>query len=1120
MTTPITRPNKRAIIDATDIFRDAMRPFIVRNLQSVRGASVQQAIESCLSGNSLFNFQKRLRTERQIQGAIDLNDMPHIIGRYWKDAFGGALNYDQTSRNLMWLIVESRNAASHPGSEDIDINDAATSLTLIARMLGRINEPANQRRVEEIRDQLQSEVPPPPAEPATQDKPNARPAAVRARGVNITLKPWREVIRPNRDIVNGDFAHAEFAANLQKVHDNDAPSGYANPVIFFGQTHITAGIRSLLVNTLKRISGNGGDPVIQTRTGFGGGKTHSLIAIHHVIKHNGALTNPSDGAASDIVAKEIRAIMNDAGANPDDGVQAQVAVLDGTHLSPTDEQTTDDGSPLNTLWGVMAYQLGGQLAYDIIGAAARSGSAPGGAQLDALLAHVGPCVIMIDEIIAYARNKGADLDSIYTFMQNLTQTVGASKNAALVVTLPETNTEAGDERGRQALNTIGHLFARLDALWTPLEVHEAYEVVRRRIFGADIDEDQRDKTCETFHRLYIRQKREYPDGVADPRYLATMKTCYPIHPEVFTRLYNDWSSYPQFQRTRGVLRIMSNWVSRLYRDGDPSPLIMPASLPLSDPSVSQEFTRMLGDGQWQPVISEADSDGSRTDVIDGSVAAFGEMGGAARRLARAIFYGSARSGVAPGVDTRAIMLGVVQPGHQPSPYKEALQRMSQSLYYLYSEDGRYYFYAEENLTKVAGDRIGNLDPARAPAYIVQALQAAARMSSNILICPAGSEDVPDTDELRLVVIHPNRNIRTRATEADAARDFALDVLDSRGNSPRIRKNGLLFLAAKTDDCRALIAAAAKVMAWDSIINGDNRVPNLRGQRASQARAQLQDARAEFDNALVRAYSRVLAPAQPSPNEAAYDFTETGTAAHITGEIFSAAFEACRQNETLAPVIAPSALLNMLDRYIWSGAAQPRDHIGVGELWEMTRAYVYMHRLSDKSALRECVANGVQSGEFGYADSYDGADYGGMRLGDGSFTAADVADGGLIVARDMAQLVIEETPAAPPAYAAASAAQGGAVLDAPAAYPEQAQPIDAPLRHIARTILARKRLTGDISTDDFADIRAEIVQVLARDGAEVEVEITVRATKPDGFSDHALRAARENAVQLGLDIEND
>ncbi len=217
----------------------------------------------------------------------------------------------------------------------------------------------------------------------------------------------------------------------------------------------------------------------------------------------------------------------------------------------------------------------------------------------------------------------------------MTQSVRRSGTVSLVITLPQSRVEAGGAVGAEALDRLGSLLerveteeddpevpdrldslmGRIEAVWEPLAVNEAFEVVRRRLFDEIADPAARDQTCEAFVRMYSHDRAEYPQGVTERNYLERVKACYPIHPEIFDRLYSDWSSIPGFQRTRGVLRMMADCVSRLYLSSDPSPLIMPGNLPFSDERLANEFNRLLP-GEWGPVLSEVDSDNSRTDNID------------------------------------------------------------------------------------------------------------------------------------------------------------------------------------------------------------------------------------------------------------------------------------------------------------------------------------------------------------------------------------------------------------------------------------------------------------------------------------------------------------------------
>ena len=588
ITTP--RPNRDALNKAIDVYRDAMRPFIVRTLKRVKGAKPEDLIERALPPNQADEV-KRARASKDIGNAIDMGHFPHVVQKNWVEAFASPLQ-DRVVQNLIWVISHARNEAAHPGESDLDHNYVMSRLSDIADVLRRADQAA-AKKVEDIRAEWLDLTRETPAEPPVA----TIPLDIKAGGGVPNLKPWREVIRPAQDVTQGAFKDADFAAQLQTVYDGRAAQNeYGDPVAFFARTYLTPGMRALLVNALKRVAGAGGDPVIQMKTGFGGGKTHSLIALYHLMTSMDALANPPGSGNR---SNETLALMREAGLDADQPIRANVAVLDGTHLAPTDAGVTEKGDPLNTLWGVMANQLGRQQAYDLIGEAARTGSAPGGGQLDGILTAFGPCVILIDELLAYTRNADKAFDSVLTFLQNLTQAVSRSSNSILVVTLPAAKAEAGGDVGQEALekieremDSVERVFARTEVIWRPLEVNEAFEVVRRRLFGDEIDEEERDAACKAFVDMYGRAKAEYPPGVFEQRYLERMKACYPIHPEIFDRLYEDWSSIPQFQRTRGVLRVMANCISRLYRSEDPAPLIMPGGMPFSDNRISDEFVNL------------------------------------------------------------------------------------------------------------------------------------------------------------------------------------------------------------------------------------------------------------------------------------------------------------------------------------------------------------------------------------------------------------------------------------------------------------------------------------------------------------------------------------------------
>ena len=1088
------RPNQNALYEALNIYRDAMRPFILRNLKTVHNLAPEDRIQN--------------------EADIDIGDFPHLFRRYWREAFEHCFDPDHDIRSAVGLITEARNKVFHPETDDIDFSYALSRLYEIAEMLGHINAPEQKREVEGIREKLFDS-----AAPTVEPKPK------RARRKTSDLKPWRDVIRPNTDVIEGTFRKSEFAADLQEVFEGKAKTPeYGETDIFFNQTYITPGLRQLLVNTLKRLGSKDGDPVIQLKTGFGGGKTHSLIALYHLVTGINILRELPADTAYKRLRTEIESILDEAEWDPNTPLNANIAVLVGTYLSTTDADETQQGDPLNTLWGMMADQLGGQDAYNIIRRAAREGIAPGGNQLDALFEHVGPSVILMDELVAYVRNvQGVTQESIYTFFQALTESVNRSKNVTLVATLPEGHVQAGGEGGMTVLDTLESILERVDAVSIPLEVDNAYEVVRRRLFGNLIDETERDLTCEAFRKMYQNSQREYPSNVSDQDYLKRMKACYPIHPEVFDRLFQDWSAIPGFQRTRGVLRIMATWISRLYQEQDPSLLIMPANLTLDDPTLADEFTRLLArsGGNWDPVVKEVDSHGSRTDQIDRNSQSFIEAGSAARRIARTIFLGSAASHAVKGISQRQIHLGVVEPKQGVSVYNDALGRMSGNLYFLYHLDDRYYFHTQENLNKVAIDRAAGYTEEDIYMEIVSRLERAIGRDPNVHVCPTPQSSVKDSETLQYVVLHPQASLPSREKENDTASETALRLLrySKDDEQQRTFKNTLLFIAARRDDIRELRNLVKNYLAWNAIMNGDalhRALTGLEGARLDQTMENLESAENAVTDTLFNAYRHGLVPSQTDPQKNDYRFSEVATKTD-SPRIVTRFRDTLIAEEAIVTEIAPDIFAGKLQQYIWSSDAY-QEHIGLNTLWERMAQNVYMPRLRDRNVLAACLRDGIAAGTFGYASAYQDGDYQNFRFEEqmgGLRIAEDTS--AVLINPEMAKLIKEEKEKQQEAAASESAPDTATQTeDAPTDVV-----VEPPQPKGPTQVVVTKALQLELHFGDEIDIlQDEIARTLQKDGGNVKIEITVTANKSEGFSENTTRAVKQNSEHLNAQFRID
>ena len=291
---------------------------------------------------------------------------------------------------------------------------------------------------------------------------------------------------------------------------------------------------------------------------------------------------------------------------------------------------------------------------------------PGKEVLTELIRKAAPCVLLIDELLGFIRQlelgkqfKAGTFDSNISFIQALTESMKAVPNSILLASLPESDLEVGGTMGQRALNSLEKYFARLESVWKPVGTEEAFEIVRRRLFETHGQRAEVEGISRQFSDFYRQNAEKFPVETQSNEYFERICRSYPIHPEIFDRLYVDWSTLEKFQRTRGVLQYMAIVIHRLWNSDNKDALIMPGSLPLEDSNVCNKSIHYLPQG-WEPVIErEVDGPRSAPHEIDGRHTLFGGVQ-AARRTARTIFLGSApstREQMIRGIEGRANIAG-------------------------------------------------------------------------------------------------------------------------------------------------------------------------------------------------------------------------------------------------------------------------------------------------------------------------------------------------------------------------------------------------------------------------------------------------------------------------------
>jgi predicted AAA+ superfamily ATPase len=933
------------------------------------------------------------------------------------------------------------------------------------------------------------------------------------------LKPWRSIVTPHRDVASGKYQQAEFAADLWQVYLGEAASEYQNPTGFFRRTFITEGLQKLLSNGIQRIGGKGGDPVVELQTNFGGGKTHSMLALYHMFSG----TPTSDLPGVDEIIKDAAC---DVAAN------VNRAVVVGTKISPGNPSKKEDGTVVRTIWGEIAWQLGGKKAYKMVRTDDESATNPGD-KMKELFNKFSPCLVLIDEWVAYARqlHEGSVLpagtfDTQFTFAQALSESAKAAKNTLLVVSIPASDNEIGGEWGQRALSRLKNAIGRVESSWRPASPDEGFEIVRRRLFEPLVDKDAfvaRDAVARAFVEMYGIQQNEFPSECREAEYERRIKLAYPIHPELFDRLYNDWSTLDKFQRTRGVLRLMAAVIHSLWERQDGNLLIMPATIPIDDPAVQFELTRYLDD-QWTPVIAkDVDGENSLPLKLDRDAPNLGRYS-ACRRVARTIYVGSAPTQRAAnrGIDDRQVKLGCVQPGETTATFGDAIRRLTDRATYLYVDGSRYWYSTQPTVTRLADDRASQLHDHDVLDEIVRRIRDEARSRGDFHRVHAclGSSDIPDEHEARLIILGPEYP-HTKGQADSPARQEAQNILDNRGNSPRNYKNTLVFLASDATRLKELHNAIRHYLAWKSIWEEREQL-NLDPFQSKQADTKRKGADDTVKARIPEAYHWMLAPSQPDL-KGSLEWTEI----RLNGadSLALRASKKLKSEEMLLVQMGGVRLRLELDRVpLWRG-----DDVLVKQLVEDLATYLYLPRLRDSDVLIAAIRDGLplitwSVETFGYAQSKDES---GRYLGlvGGSAASIQIEGGTLVVKPDVAA---EQQRKDTEAQRQAGAAGGGTThtdQEGGQGQPtDHAQPGgDDTIGPTPPAAPVYRRFHGSIQLDslrvgrDAGRIADEVIQHLTKlVGAEIQVTLEIQAQLQDGASDKTIRDVTENCRTLRFD----
>ena len=1091
----MAKSTRQYVFEGMELLPSALIPFVEKRLENSIKGHWQLEVVQRVQG---------LRPNSAGEVGWDQQGLLKTMMAFWKDAFATVLGHPE--RSYVSELLDVRNKLSH--NETFTYDDADRALDSMRRLMESISAGDAAEQLSRMRDTILRTK-------FTELQRNEERRKTQRLEISVEtvagLKPWREVVEPHQDVATGEFQQAEFAADLAKVHSGSAPAEYRDPKQFFSRTYLTEGLSTLLVGAAKRLSGTGGDPVVELQTNFGGGKTHSMLALYHM-----AGTTPVQDLSGLDQLLETNGLTVPSGINR--------AVLVGTSRGPQDVLNADGGRKIRTTWGDLAWQLGGADAFDMVAENDATGIAPGSNLLEAIFKKCAPCLILIDEWVAYLRQiykveglPSGSFDANLSFVQALTEAVKASPGTLLVASLPASQIEVGGEGGQEALARLKQTFSRVESSWRPASQEESYEIVRRRLFK-EIPGDRfhhRDNTLKQFAKLYRENANDFPQGCADEDYRRKLEKAYPIHPELFDQLYTSWGSLEKFQRTRGVLRLMAQAIHELWMSGDPSVMIMPGSVAINSPRVEPELLHYL-DVSWQSIIAgDVDGTASTPYKIDQSAPNLNRYS-ATRRVARAIFMGTAPTHQQQntGLDDKQINLGVVQPGERPAIFGDALRRLTNQAKFMHSDLGRYWYSMAASLNRIATDRAAQIEAALVDVTIdaeltkyVNALPDRGHFDA-VQVAPAGSAEVPDeAGGVRAVVLgvaHPHNG-----RDGSEALVEAKEILMQRGSTPRVYRNMLVFIAADAKQLDNLKDAVRASLAWNEIVRDTDRL-NLTQSDSALAKAKLAEANETVKTRLKEAWCYLHYPAQES---AQADVEWVSGKIPAQDGLLARASKKLIGEEGLLTELGPTRLDRDLQKYIWND----RPHLQLRDLREYLNRYIYLPRLKNQDVLIRSVqsaVSGMLPGPFAYAERWEESTgrYLGLAI-DHASNAMIVIDGDSVIIRP------EVAEAHRPAPSQPTDPQPGTPETGNPAEPGSQTPGQEPSPPVERN---PTRFSGTVmispdrpARDMHQIVEAIVEQLTTLQGSKVTLRLEIEAEVPAGLDRAKVRTLIENANTLGF-----
>ena len=919
------------------------------------------------------------------------------------------------------------------------------------------------------------------------------------------LPAWFNVVVPQSDIRDGVLDESIFAANIEEVASGTAPVVYQDIRYFFECTYVTEGIKELIRRVVQALNGQESqNRVISLQTGFGGGKTHSLISLYHVVKDSSTFKR-LDTASSILEPQDMPQFDH-----------ARVAVFTQNTVSVVDGHKVSDDIITHTLWGELAWQLGGREGYERVRNADIQMVAPTAQDIKPIIEGASPALILIDELADYcnrASGKVVGSGTLFTqtnsFIQTLTEVVASVPKTVLICTLPASAREvASSEIGQEILSALETRVVRVGSSVKPVDDEEIYEVVRRRLFDRITNYDVIEQVARKYKDMYHNRRDSLPAEADRVAYVERIKKSYPFHPELIDLFHIRWGSDSKFQRTRGVLRLLASIVKDLWSRksslAGTQALIQTSDVRLENlPTLQSQITSLMG-SQWDSVM-HADVFGTISNAYKLDEQNVGNHIGEyhlATAVTTTVLMASIGSSSQRGLTLKQLKLCLLKPdAFQHIDIDSTVNQLENVVHYMYKSsiggEQSFWFQSKPNINILVNQAKGDVKEEEVNAEIMRMVkQSVANMGQvKVLVDPTG--DVPEQKQLTFVVMHPKYTVAAGGDVSRSAQYAIKQMAQMKGSSQRVYRNTMLFLVCSEAGKAALSMKLREYLACDKIMT------EYSSQLDQDQRKDIADRKRMSGDAakeqLIHAYNTVVKCERDTLRTQEISTFATDFAAQITVKTLSELHE--------NGVVLRKIGLNIINRNgLMPTIEKP---VKVNELYEAFLRFDDKPMILNVDAVKDTVNRYCEEGMWNVGTGEP--DHFSRIYHNETIPFLNPQEDGY--------WLLDSSVMPKPAGGGAVPSPEPGPIPTPGPTPT---PGPEPAPTPATKTYKRVTISGSVPIENYSQLFSSFVNTLKNNHLKIEVKFTASNNPTNPLTDNSpiVKSVKESASQLGLDFETE